>query len=87
MHVRLLIAYELDVSYNYLLDEIDLQYCESLKYLNCTANSLTELDISENHELECLFGGFNDFTILDLRYNPMLMDENIYVNDNVSIIR
>ena len=49
-----------------------VEYFTNLKRLLCSHNSLTELDVSHNPELNQLDCFFNTLTILDVTHNPAL---------------
>ncbi|MDR1136266.1 MAG: fibronectin type III domain-containing protein, partial [Clostridiales Family XIII bacterium] len=63
------------------LDSLDgIEYFNSLAYLSCYWNNLTELDLSANTSLERLDCGGNNLTELDLSANTSL--EWLYCDDN-----
>ena len=49
-----------------------IEYFESLTYLNCDYNQLTELDVSANTKLETLWCDYNQLTELDVSRNTEL---------------
>lgn len=49
-----------------------IQSFVNLTALNCSSNSLTELDVTQNHNLEELFFPFNSLNAIDISQNPNL---------------
>ena len=71
---------EINVSEQNIADLTGIGYFSSLLVLNCSKNSLTSLDLSQNALLEELSCSSNRLTALDLSSNPNL--KSVYCASN-----
>jgi hypothetical protein len=86
-------TYGLNVSYENISDLTGIEGFTKLRYLNCSSNQLTSLDISNNADLTYLYckgnqlptlfvGNNNDLRTLDCQYNQ-LTTLNVTTNTNL----
>ena len=71
---------QLDVSGRSISDLTGIEYFTELTYLNCSNNSLTSLDLSNNTKLLTLHCFNNQLTALNIKYNIEYMDVYCYGN-------